>query len=113
MPSAGNLPNLGIELGSPAFQADSLPAELPGINRGVCKREERIIWLLSVSNVSLGFLTLTFTTQAFLLVCRNSFSTKSFPTVSACDFLLFLQITGFPALHSPFHLLVLIPLPEA
>ena len=32
MPSSlpGNLPNSGIELGSPAFQADSLPAELPG-----------------------------------------------------------------------------------
>ena len=29
-PSPGDLPNLGIELGSPALQADSLPAELPG-----------------------------------------------------------------------------------
>ena len=26
----GNLPDPGIELGSPAFQVDSLPAELPG-----------------------------------------------------------------------------------
>ena len=26
----GNLPNIGIELGSPALQANSLPAELPG-----------------------------------------------------------------------------------
>ena len=25
-----DLPNTGIELGSPALQADSLPAELPG-----------------------------------------------------------------------------------
>ena len=29
-PSPGDLPNPGIELGSPALQADSLPAELPG-----------------------------------------------------------------------------------
>ena len=30
MPSPGDLPNLGIEPSSPALQADSLPAELPG-----------------------------------------------------------------------------------
>ena len=30
VPSPGDLPNAGIELGSPALQADSLPAELPG-----------------------------------------------------------------------------------
>ena len=30
MPSAGDLPDPGIELGSPAFQVDSLPAELLG-----------------------------------------------------------------------------------
>ena len=30
MPSPGDLPNPGIEPGSPALQADSLPAELPG-----------------------------------------------------------------------------------
>ena len=29
-PPPGDLPNLGIKLGSPALQADSLPAELPG-----------------------------------------------------------------------------------
>ena len=29
-PSPGDLPNLGIELGSPALQADSLPTELRG-----------------------------------------------------------------------------------
>ena len=29
-PSPGDLPNPGIELGSPALQADSLPTELPG-----------------------------------------------------------------------------------
>ena len=28
IPSPGDLPDLGIELGSPALQADSLPAEL-------------------------------------------------------------------------------------
>ena len=30
MPSPGELPDPGIKLGSPATQADSLPAELPG-----------------------------------------------------------------------------------
>ena len=30
MPSPGDLPDLEIELGSPALQADSLPAEPPG-----------------------------------------------------------------------------------
>ena len=30
MPSPGDLPHPGIELGSPALQADSLPAEPPG-----------------------------------------------------------------------------------
>ena len=29
-PSPGELPNPGVELESPALQADSLPAELPG-----------------------------------------------------------------------------------
>ena len=29
-PSPGDLPNPGIEPGSPALQADSLPTELPG-----------------------------------------------------------------------------------
>ena len=30
IPSPGDLPNPGIELGSPALQADSLPTELSG-----------------------------------------------------------------------------------
>ena len=30
MPSPADLPNSGIEPGSPALQVDSLPAELPG-----------------------------------------------------------------------------------
>ena len=29
-PSPVDLPDSGVELGSPAFQVDSLPAELPG-----------------------------------------------------------------------------------
>ena len=32
-PPLGGLPNPGIEPGSPAFQADSLPSELPGMPR--------------------------------------------------------------------------------
>ena len=30
IPSPGELPDLGIEVGSPALQVDSQPAELPG-----------------------------------------------------------------------------------
>ena len=33
LPSPGDLPDSGIELGSPAFQADALTAEPPGKNR--------------------------------------------------------------------------------
>ena len=29
-PSPGDLPNPGVEIGSPTLQADSLPTELPG-----------------------------------------------------------------------------------
>ena len=32
-PSPGDLPNPGIELGSPALQADAYPSELPGKQR--------------------------------------------------------------------------------
>ena len=37
-PPPADLPNPGIELGSPALQADSLPAELP-----VCNREWKAV----------------------------------------------------------------------
>ena len=33
-PSPGDLPNPGIEPGSPAFQADALTSEPPGMGRG-------------------------------------------------------------------------------
>ena len=33
-PSPGDLPNLGIEPGSPALRADALPSELPGKPKG-------------------------------------------------------------------------------
>ena len=39
-PSPGDLPNPGIEPGSPALQADSLPTELQGkpeVSKGLCK----------------------------------------------------------------------------
>ena len=42
-PSAGDLPNPGIEPRSPALQVDSLPAEPPGkpnVNKGQMKNEE-------------------------------------------------------------------------
>ena len=36
-PSPGDLPNPGIEPGSPALQADALPAEPPGKSQGRCE----------------------------------------------------------------------------
>ena len=36
MPPLGDLPGPGIEPGSPALQADSLPSEPPGISVCVC-----------------------------------------------------------------------------
>ena len=42
------LPNPGIELGSPALQADSLPAELPGKPYGegqIKEKSHRGLWL--------------------------------------------------------------------
>ena len=41
IPSLGDLPDPGIELGSPTLQADSLPAELPGKPQ----RENAIVFL--------------------------------------------------------------------
>ena len=38
MPSPGNLTDPGTEPGSPALQADSLPAELPGNPQGPTQR---------------------------------------------------------------------------
>ena len=37
MPAPGDLPDSGIEPGSPALQADSLPAELPGKQPGTVR----------------------------------------------------------------------------
>ena len=43
IPSLGDLPDPGIKLGSPALQADSLPAELPGnqISKTVANQHSR------------------------------------------------------------------------
>ena len=38
-PSPGDLPNPGIEPGSPALQADALPSEPPG--KPVCTQQEK------------------------------------------------------------------------
>ena len=38
IPSPGDLPDPGIKLGSPALQADSLPAELPKVKHGLMFR---------------------------------------------------------------------------
>ena len=39
MPSPGELTDLGIEPGSPALQANSLPAELPGKHMSISDSE--------------------------------------------------------------------------
>ena len=36
-PSPGDLPNPGIEPGSPALQADTLPSEAPGSQNELCR----------------------------------------------------------------------------
>ena len=38
-PSPGDLPDLGVESGSPTFQVDSLPPEPPGLGKGLVCRE--------------------------------------------------------------------------
>ena len=52
IPSPGDLPDPGIDLGSPALQADSLPAELPGkpisFNDSFQKLFYLLIWLCQV-----------------------------------------------------------------
>ena len=42
-PSPGDLPNPGIELGSPALQADALPSEPPVIPTHIPKHLERAL----------------------------------------------------------------------
>ena len=46
IPSPGDLPNPGIELGAPALQADSLPAQLSGIPN-VCVYIYVFMWVYS------------------------------------------------------------------
>ena len=55
MPSPGDLPDPGIELGSPAVQAGSLPSEPPGkpiyysvLNLSVCIKEKSVTLLFSI-----------------------------------------------------------------
>ena len=47
MPFSGYLSNPGIELGSPALQADSLPTEPPG--------KPSFVWTVCGSNVTLAY----------------------------------------------------------
>ena len=52
-PSPGNLPDPGIEPGSPALQVDALPSEPSGspfIGRAKAKMETPIPWPLDVKN---------------------------------------------------------------
>ena len=43
-PLPGDLPNLGIESGSPALQADSLPSEPPGKGGRVSVQKDEKFW---------------------------------------------------------------------
>ena len=47
MPSPGDLPKPGIETGSPALQADSLPAELPGKTQFMLQRKQKVRYTLT------------------------------------------------------------------
>ena len=57
-PFSRDLPNWGIELGSPTLQADSLPAEVPGKPYRYYKRAESIGALMFVSSPSLTLTSL-------------------------------------------------------
>ena len=50
-PSAGDLPNPGVEPRSPALQVDSLPAEPPG-KPFLHHEEQRIRWMLETDFLS-------------------------------------------------------------
>ena len=57
-PFLGDLPDPGIELGSPALQVDSLPAKLPGksyINLVTLNKDFQIIWEVSSDDRNLSF----------------------------------------------------------
>jgi len=69
-PPPGDLPNPGIKLGSPALQADSLPAELPGnpaFSLALLKS-----WKLSAGDIC-GYLTAW---HSFLLLIAFEFPWK-------------------------------------
>ena len=53
-PSPGDLPDPGIEPGSPALQVDSLPAKLPGKHKGFIKPFK--IWQMGVEISCLAFI---------------------------------------------------------
>ena len=70
-PSPGDLPDLGIELGSPALQADSLLSEPSGkpkilTTNGFNFTSEDSVWILVLSSVSGSFSYFGFTTLYFL-----------------------------------------------
>ena len=69
-PPPGDLPNPGIELGSPALQADSLPAELPG--NPVFSLALLKSWKLSAVDIC-GYLTAW---HSFLLLIAFEFPWK-------------------------------------
>ena len=54
-PSPGDLPDLGIELRSPALQTDSLPPELPGEPRNSISRTfflRVLTWFFAICGVT-------------------------------------------------------------
>ena len=57
IPAPADLPDPGIKPGSPAFQADSLPAELPGKSLFINSHTvmvDWILWTLDVKNWIIG-----------------------------------------------------------
>ena len=56
-PSSGNLPDPGIEPGSPALKADSLPSELPGITKSQTWRSTKTFNFMyfTLSRLELSF----------------------------------------------------------
>ena len=85
IPSPGDLPDPGIKLGSPALQADSLPAELPGkpyIYKDVTKFSIQTGFLLQGFTRFRGKVTASLMTclrhpRGFVMFLRHSSRTAS------------------------------------
>ena len=81
-PSSGDLPDPGIEPGSPALQADALLSEPPGNPLGVCGSIQILglfvlfLWKMSLVVLFIGRLLITDSVSLFVL-CLFRFSVSS------------------------------------